>query len=240
MKTSDKRSLVFNAPLTLVALLIAVTISTPLRADEVVHPNDRYHGKTYAEWSARWWEWVMEYPVQDAHGDPLIHPFFEDSDFDVTDGQRGSVWFLASPFGTVERTIQVPENKALFFGMLNAEASDLEGLGATPEERRETAKYLADHIVNVSCTINGSPVENISNFRVASPEFRFHAPTPWIFGETGGRGKSVADGYYLLVRPLPVGTHTIRYTGAFHFAAGELGPDPLEFELDTTYHITVR
>ena len=43
---------------------------------------------------------------------------------DVTAGQSGKVWFLASPFGTVERTYSIPAGTSLFVSLLNAEASD--------------------------------------------------------------------------------------------------------------------
>ena len=200
------------------ALLIAAALvlfgTAPARAQrleseflsksKVVRPNDNYRGKSYAQWSAEWWQWDMELPVQDANGNPLPHPSVDDPRFDVTEGQEGSVWFLAAPFGTVERTCTIPRNKALFVAILNAEASDLEGLGATREEQRDTAKFLADHIVPATlfCTIDGSPVNHLERYRVLSPQFHFTAPTPWVFGPTGGAGTSVGDGYHVLIEPL--------------------------------------
>ena len=140
----------------------------------------------------------------------------------------------------MERHVTIPAGKFLFVALLNAEASDLEGLGATKAERRETAIWQADHIVSVSCAIDGEAVPNIDSYRVTSPQFTFNAPTPWIFGETGGRGKSVADGYYVMLSPLSRGTHTIHIGGAFHFAVAEGDPYDFDAEADVTYHITVK
>lgn len=182
--------------------------------------------------SAAWWQWGLSQPVSG-------HPFSDDPAFDVAAGQRGPLWFLATPLGTIERHVTIPAGTWLFLGLVNAEASNLEGLGETKAEQRETARFLADHITDVSCVIDGVTVPDIRAYRFTSPQFRFDAPTPWIFGETGGRGKAVADGYYLIVTPLSRGTHIIRITGAFHFSVAEGDPFDFDAAADVTYHITV-
>ena len=217
------------------ALLAAATVlfgSTPMQANPVppVVPPAPY---LYSALSAKWWQWALSQPV-------VGHPFNDDPAFDVTAGQEGPVWFLGTPFGTVERRVTIPSGKFLFVGLLNAEASDLEGLGSTADEQRDTAKFLADHITTVSCAIDGVTVPNIDRYRFVSPQFRFSAPSPWIFGETGGNGTSVADGYYLLLAPLSRGKHTIQITGAFHFSVAEGDPFDFDTAADVTYRITVR
>ena len=243
MKSSIKPNRIIRATWLLPALLVAAVLGlgspAPVLADQapkVLPRKSVPYGKTYGEWSAAWWKWVMELPVTG----PIPHPSVDDPAFDVTEGQSGQVWFLASPFGTVSRTCTVPTGKALFIGLVNGEASDLEGLGATEADRRAYAEWQADHIVNLSCSIDGVAVVNLSSYRVQSPEFSFTAPTPWIFGATGGTGLSVADGYYLMVAPLSAGAHTIHFSGGFHFAVAEGDPFDADFSLDMTYHLTVQ
>ncbi|HWN93715.1 MAG TPA: hypothetical protein VNT99_01670 [Methylomirabilota bacterium] len=210
---------------------------------EIVPPNEKYDGRSYAEWSAKWWEWFLEFPVNKPN-EP--HPSVDSPKFDVRDGQDFDVWFLAAPFGTNARSITVPDDKALFFPMANVEVSNLEGapfFGATAAAQRAQAMFLADHIVDAYCTVDGVPVGPASAFRVLSPQFRFDAPTPWLNGPTGGRGRAVGDGYYVLVEPLSKGDHTIQFGGAFHFDAGEIpefGPDAADFSFYMTYHVRVR
>jgi len=200
----------------------------PLTRSVVIPPTLEAYGLSYSEWSAAWWQWALEHPVEG-------HPFVDDAAFDVTSGQSGPVWFLASPFGTVQREITVPYGKLLFVGMLNAEASDLEGLGSTEAEQRTTANWLADHIVGVSCTVDGNQVPLINQFRVESPQFDFTAPDPWIFSPApSGAGTAVADGYYIMVALFTPGEHTIQYSGSFLFTLEEDGFD-LELPLDVTY-----
>lgn len=238
----------------LVTALLATTIlslgaASPVYAGDVVPPDAEYHGKTYEEWSAKWFEFVMEFPVEDKHGNPLPHPSIDDPNFDVRDRQSGNVWFISGAFVgedglPIERTCTIPHGKALFIGLLSVECSSLEpedtGFhGDTETEQRECAKDWADHIVDVFCTIDGEQVENIASHRAVSPQFKFKAPTPWFFGETGGKGTSVADGYYVLLEPLPKGEHTIHYGGSFHFTLADDGFDA-DLVVDMTYHVTVE
>ncbi len=240
MKTVNRRSSLAAGALALALTLTANPgLADPPERDsgspKIAPPNSKPHGKTYGEWSARWWQWAMELSVDG----PVPHPFVDDPAFDVTLGQSGKVWFLAAPFGTVSRSCAVPSGKALFVGLLNVEASDLEGLGATEAEQRATAKWQADHIQNVTCRLDGEAVEHIERYRVESPQFSFTAPTPWLFGTTGGAGTSVSDGYFVMLKPLSVGHHTLHYSGAFHFAIAEGDPFDWDGPLDMTYHLNV-
>ncbi len=234
-------------PAWLIAAAFIASVAAPVWAGEdinkhedqaeVVRPNERYHGRSYAEWSAEALQWSLELPLAG-------HPAIDSPDFDVRRGQRGNVWFLAAPFGTLERTCTIPKNKALFLTLANVEASTLEppesGFhGDTEAEQRELAKYYADHIVHPFCVIDGRPVKHIERYRVSSPQFEFTAPSPWLFGEIGGEGTSVGDGYYVLIEPLSKGQHTIHYGGTFHFTLAEDGFDA-DLSIDMTYHVKVR
>ncbi|MCX6924319.1 MAG: hypothetical protein NT154_14060 [Verrucomicrobia bacterium] len=179
----------------------------------------------------------MGLPVQDSEGNPLPQP-----NYDVRLHQSGDVWFLGAP-GTPERIVTIPEGKALFFGLPGAEASTLEDppfFGATEQEQRTAAKWATDHVVpgSVFFELDGNAIANLDTFRTSSPQFSFNAPTPWIFGATGGSGTSVADGYYMLLKPLPKGDHVVHCGGRFHFAIAE--GDPFDFDNlgDTTFYDT--
>ncbi len=215
--------LAFTGALVLAAA--AKTSTTP----GVLPPKSHSHGKSYVEWSVAWWRWALALPVDG-------HPF-SDTFSDVTAGQTGKVWFLGAPFGTTERAVTIPHGVSLFFGLLNAEFSSLEGF-ATEEDQRNEAAFFVDHIVDLFCTIDGASV-NLTAYRFPSEQFEFTAPTPWFFGPTGGTGTAVADGYYVMLTPLSKGTHTIHFGGSFHFSVAEGDPFDDDFPLDMTYHVTV-
>ena len=219
----------FRAAVLLLAMVLIVFTAVPGEAQQgignlgnpgVIPPNAT---RTYEELSAQWWQWSFSLPVAG-------HPFLE-CPVPSDAGQAGPVWFLAGQFGTSECEISVPPGKRLFFPLVNAECSSLEDppfYGGTAEEQRDCAQGWADGIdeTQLFCEIDGAPVQNLASYRFVSPQFRFTAPTPWIFGTTGGIGTAVGDGYYLLLAPLSPGSHTI------HFGNPAFG-------IDTTYHLTV-
>lgn len=187
----------------------------------VLPPGSHAFGLSYGDWSARWWQWGLTLPVPG-------HPF-AGCPASCAEGQSGPVWFLAG--GPTDCSCTVPPGKALFFPLANAECSTLEPApfhGDTEAEQRACAKGWADQIPAASlfCEIDGMPMEDLARYRFASPQFGFTASTPWIFGGVGGPGTAVGDGYYLLLRPLSKGRHTI------HFGTTAFG-------IDTTYHVTV-
>lgn len=204
---------------------------------KIVAPNATKYGNDYAGWSAAWWQWNLQLPVDG-------HPAIDSPDFDINAGQSGDVWFLGAPFGVVERTATIPAGKALFIAVMNAECSSLEpeesGFhGDTAKEQRTCAKYWNDHNIALFCEIDGVAVKRLESYRVTSPQFTFTAPTPWIFGTTGGTGTAVGDGYYVLVTPLSKGQHTIHFGGILRFTLSEDGFDR-DFPLDMTYHLTIE
>jgi hypothetical protein len=204
----------------------------------ILPPNSEPHGNSYAEWSARWWQWAFSLPVDH-------HPLFDTADCSA--GQTGDVWFLGASFAPTvtsggevvaiaDRHCTIPPGKMLFFPVGNAEASTAEGNGTTEAELRAAAQMFQDLATNLSCEIDGREVEDLDAYRVQSPLFTFTLPDNNVlqfFGidaPAGTTSPSVSDGVYLMVAPLSAGKHTIH----FHAEA----PD-FNFLLDITYHLTV-
>lgn len=217
-----------------IALFATTAFCATIVAAEIVPPDETAYGSTYAEHSADMWQWFLEELLEN-------HPGLDDSELNVRSGQRGKVWFLgASPNGM--RDVTIPAGKAVFLSLLSAEASNLEGFpfyGATEAEQRAAAINIGNAIEEMEATVDGVPVANIEDYRVTSSQFSFNAPTPWIFGEVGGNGTAVADGYYLLLRPLSKGTHTVHFSGVFRLNEADHGFDA-EVPYDVTYNITVK
>ncbi len=201
----------------------------------IVPPGAKFHGKTYGQWAASFWQWALALPLEG-------HPFLDTPEYDFSAHQKGSVWYWSSPDGPITRTVTLPADKALFLTIRDVETSTLEPppfYGATEADQRANTHWFADHIVNVFCIIDGAPVPNLQQYRFATPQFHFTAPTPWVFADVGGHGTSVGEGYFLMLADLSPGRHTIHYGGTFHFDAGELGPDPLDLPHDVTIELTV-
>jgi hypothetical protein len=205
------------------------------------------HGMTYGQWSAAWWQWATSLPADH-------HPLFDTADLGT--GQSGHVWFLGGTFfstatptgdfvGVANRSGRVPVGTALFFPILNTECSTAEGNGTTEAELRACAKGLVDGTTSLTATIDGRPVGHLFDQRAASPLFTYGpVPNNNIFQALGANvppgttSPSVADGYYLMLRPLPVGQHTIHFSGSQVIGHRSDG-SPVTSSLDITYHLTV-
>lgn len=201
--------------------------------------NAVVYGRSYQQWVGEFWKWALALPVEG-------HPFLDSNPvYDLSANQSGNVWFWSAPDGPLTRTATIPLGTSMFLTLRDVECSSLEAPdsgfhGDTEQEQRTCAKFWADHIVNVFCVIDGVAVEDLPSYRFSGAQVQINAPTPWVFGETGGTGTSVGDGYYLMLKSLKKGTHTIHYGGTFHFDAGEISEEPLDLPKDITIVLTVE
>ncbi len=222
------------------AILVAIPFAN---ADEstTVFPRDTTvpYGRSYSEWAAAWWQWALSIPVSE-------HPLFDNGPCEV--GQSGPVFFLGGKFcsttgadctpGIATRACTVPAGKALFFPIANVEDSVLEGPRELLTDMRQFVEEVIDAAENLEVTIDGRRIPNLEqNFRVQSPAFGFTLPSDNLFNaigsgpfEAGTYFPAVDDGIYLMLKPLPVGSHTIHFAASFP----EFG-----FNIDVTYNITV-
>jgi len=240
--SGSKRLLITSA----IVALLAVALTTGRAGEQgsqgnsnprIFAPDSEPYGKSYSEWEGAFWKWALELPLAG-------HPFNDDSpNYDFSAHQSGRVWFWSAPEEVFTRTSTMPEGVAIFLTTLDAECSTLEDPpfhGDTEAEQRMCAEFFAGHIEDVFVIIDGVEVKNAADYRVSGTQVRFTAPTPWIFGDVGGPGTSVGDGYYFMIKPLKAGHHTIEYGGRFHFDAGELGnTDPFDIVKDVTIELTV-
>jgi hypothetical protein len=212
------------------ALMASVVPASAGVKNGIVQPEKRYAGKTYGEWSAKWWQYAVG---------------VTDPNADCTVNQTGPVWFLAGASSSdgqpVPLSCNVPAGKAIFVPVINAEWSTNEGgCGNTYPSLLACAAVFMDQVTQRSFSIDGIPVDlgpnpqNQSTFRVQSP------PPPFtinaIVGNSfvpAGTGTSVADGFYVLIRPLTPGSHRLLFSGTITFADGST------FVINTDYSINV-
>jgi hypothetical protein len=89
-------------------------------------------------------------------------------------------------------------------------------------------------VYGLSCSVDGTPLPITSANLERSNPFALQQPTDNILGVPRGVHSPAADsGYYVLLRPLSRGQHTIHFVGNIGF----FNP---AFSLDVTYHITIE
>lgn len=228
--------------LTAVALIASTAVLTlPSRAlagkgnqnnPGIVPPQAMPNDRSYGEWAAAWWQWALGTPIDQS-------PLLDESGEYCHVGQSGPVWFLAGTFnGTVERTCTVPEGKALYFPVLNNAWFQFCTDPPLPEDCVQNNYECLRELIRlpdnaeVSCEIDGVAVSNLSAYRTESPVFGLDATEGSVAAAFGFpvclNAPCVDNGYYLMVAPLKLGTHTIHFAGT----NGDFGAD-------VTYHLTV-
>ena len=215
----------------------------------VVPQDTQFRGKTPSQWVVSFWQWALALPPG-----PLPHPFDDCNRRPISTAQTGSVWYWDAPISAQltcnQRATTIPAGTSILLVILDGSSIFLPMLeGATslnkPPIRTFTADQLrlvstfANDIQDLFCTIDGVPVANITAYRTKTDVFSFSAPAPWIFSNTGGKGTSVADGYYLLLEPFSAGLHTIHYGGKFVIPAGVFGSERTIIAKDITLLIRV-
>lgn len=206
-------------------------------------PQSQPNDLSYADWAARYWQWGLSFQ---ATANPAADTAPPESN------QSGPVWFLPSVTGnrSVTRQMTIPSGTFLFFPTLSVYYNNADcpvNTTYTEAELLEQANGAWDFAASLTaCSIDGVPVQGLESPQATA--YRVQTSLFWVTvadhdnliaasGATcfpdGGSIDTVAVGAFLMVKPLPVGHHTIRVTGA----AGPLD-DPF-FVKDATYDITV-
>jgi hypothetical protein len=88
----------------------------------------------------------------------------------------------------------------------------------------------------VECSIDRKPVQKLlQKHRVETPAFELHLPEGGFLDDIGAfppgdRFPAVADGYWVLVRPLSEGRHVLRFRGVI---------EAFNLDSEVTYRLTV-
>jgi hypothetical protein len=181
----------------------------------IIPPNAKYRGFTYGEWSAMWWQAAFATPV--VGGD---HPLFSGGAFQGPKGMLFLAGVFADPDDPAVVEITIPAGTPLFFPIINTSCSVYEPdpfHGDDEDELRDCANGHMDNTSDLFAEIDGKPVKKINAYRTESPLFVWGPlPEDNILGAPEGTtSPSVDAGFYLLVKPLPVGEHVIEFGGTF-------------------------
>ena len=188
--------------------------ATLIDADEIVFDRSQ------VEWSENYLQWIAAFARDSS-------PLSDTTGARCGARQGGEVWFLASSDGTapVVRSCAVPAGKTLFVPIV----STMERSGSREPNCAAMARLAAGALARVSrltMTIDGRPVEDLANHRLPTGEcFALDARQ----GSGSGAKGAVADGYYVMLQPLPPGPHTIAVGARFDGTS-----------LSTTYHLDIH
>jgi hypothetical protein len=175
----------------------------------------------------KWWQWFVAIP---AKKNPGADETGENAGIDQF---NHDVWFLAGTFGgkTVERECLIPKERAILFPVINYEMNALE----KPELKTEAelSRHVLedqDDIINLDAVVDG---QKIPIYRIKSDPSFFSITAPKdnaVEIPHGGTTRATSDGYWVFLKSLPLGEHSIYFAGSC--SSGNRN-------VKASYHITI-
>jgi hypothetical protein len=203
-------------------------------------------GRTYGEWSAKWWQWAYA----GSKGENAVED--ETGEFCAVNQPEGKVWFLAGTFGVpdVKRTCTIPPNRALLYPLIASTWTDCPGTADEDIPDAEIRALLAtgtsagDLACQLTSTLDGVAISSlqISTVRTQSPKFASILPKNSVIAADctpplppGKTGRQISEGYWVMLPALSPGKHTL----TLHGAGCDAVTGAVFFETGVTYHLTV-
>ena len=210
--------------------LLIFALCTAAAAEETnpnpaLFPKDaRPYGRSIERWAERLWIWEYAQPFDHS-------PLFDRTGADCAVGQEGPVWFLdAVPGGSlgskVTRRCTIPAHRALLLALSSA-LNDYPCPDPTfkPAPGETLFDFLLDAIAplidksgSFEVTLDGTQIKNVLSYRYTSDDvFYFKGDlslkAAYDSCVTGQLQAGVADGHFLMFKPLTPGNHTIVVNG---------------------------
>lgn len=218
-----------------ISVILALVVVAPVASGAAPSPSTQ-------ELAAAWWQWALEEPAGqnplEGNYDGSVPP----GDIQCDGRNPSGVWFLAGSTGGIsERSCTIPAKKPLFFPVLNVICSPLTlddpsaFEGGLPQCARQFTDETLDGDSTTFARVDGRKVTIV---RAESGLFTVKVPENHIFfeafGTPAGRYDAATDGQWVLLPALQRGQHVVTFGGDFR-------DTPFgNFELKTTYHLTVK
>jgi hypothetical protein len=170
--------------------------------------NSNPNGKTWEKWVELWWKWCYSKPF-------TSNPVSDKTGKLCTKNQIYSqTWFLAGTFGgEAHRVCKIPNKRSIFIPIVNdiisfAEYPQL----VTEDDLLKYAKDDLDTTTILNASIDDIELHSLFDYRIRSKLFKIEIPLS-DQGEGVVRTKAVTDGYWLFLKPLSLGEHTLIFRG---------------------------
>lgn len=181
----------------------------------------------------RWWQWRVALPE-------LASPSSDPSGRFCDAGQQGDTWFLAAALAAgsgsqpLQRQCRIPRGWRVFFPILTVAkftANATEDAGC--EKAKAAAAEQVESATEFFASLDGAPLIHPENRRAATASCFPLAAAP--SASAGGPRFAAADGYWLLLDPLPPGDHELIYGTRYKEGSRYAGSVQL-----MTYKLVVR
>ena len=166
-----------------------------------------------------WWQWAVsmpqdESPVRDAVG---THCGIN---------QAGPVWFLAGGYGSssIHRKCDIPSDKYIFFPVINTLNFPRNNFTKLKcKDVKKAASLDNQYLYSFKVEIDGHKFVNPAFYRQSSKKcFDLAARSPGPSGHSHAY-PSATDGYWIMLKPLPVGKHKIAFRAQYDLDDADYG-----------------
>lgn len=174
----------------------------------VYNKDSNPYNISYSDWTAKWWQWAYSIPLDK-------HPSYDDTGKFCGENQEQPVWFLSNSFEhPVVRTCEIPSGTSILVALLNSECSYAEFPSLKSElQLRDCAKKMQDIVGKGHAVLNGINMSNMIEYNLQTSLFNFTLPQDNILSLTSQTTHAIADGNWLFLKPLPLGTHELVIKG---------------------------
>ena len=197
------------------------------RAPQLLLVDPQPYGTSRKEWTEKWWLWLHSIPKP-------VNPANDTTGEQCARNQiEPNMWFLAGTFGKlVKRTCLVPSNRAILFPIINSVHLLSESLSFKSDSDLEAkVRNEANNVTEMNLTIDGLQLSDLKKYRIHTRAFDIIIPEDNIWDVKPGKTRAAADGYWIFLKPLPKGMHTLQFNGSC--LAGTIN-------IGTNYHLEVR
>lgn len=236
-------------------LFVSNGIVTASNTSDLLFSKDSSpYGTSFSEWMGKWWQWhvSLSHKVNDTNTNDqsMMHPREAYSPEKCGWNQSDqNVWFLADgrSLGLTEytkpeiRQCEVPSDKALLVQIYGGGCDFSEGW-TTDQELYDCVKIGLD-AVTFSATVDGIEVMNSNERSEFLPNpylFNITFPTNNLYDAPEGTFRAMANGYFLFLKPLSNGTHTVEFKEAYFKPGFEGQPSPENRLSNVIYELTVK
>ena len=213
-----------------------VTLSQQYEEQIAYSLDEEPFGSTYTSWCEAWVKHIYSTPCDQ---NPLAISTENRNDPE----QVGPVFFLAGTLGgTIERTATISAGQGIFFPVLNYVATypcPYAGFKPAPGQSLKDflmrkAMEMVDQGTLMSVTLDDMRITDLLPYRVTTDLFYFNALPDLTCLDacvTGELQPGLADGYWIMLRPLVPGPHKLQYKGSY---------PKLGWAIDVTYHLNIE
>ena len=223
-------------------------------SDEYFSVDSSPYDKSYQQWMEDWWKWYVSVDKQHSPNfEGLVdnHMQVECSYNQNTSSPVFNLWFINPDRGqVVEESCNIPQGKAIAvpidLGLMDY--NDPKVSVKTEDNLARIVKESNIYPNKFDITLDGTPINftNDESNRVSTNLFNVTLPQNNIWYDEGVANlPAVADGWILVLKPLPPGEHVLKYTGGYRdhrsdpsIPTGQGNKDP--YIQEVTYRLLVK